>query len=68
MLSVVDKAVGLLTSLRREDIERLPPAERRRLAYICLHVAGIAEPASRPSTPARTAGVLAALDNGERST
>jgi len=67
-MSIVEKVTALLYALRREDIERLPPAERRRLAYICLHVAGIAEPASRPSTPARTAGVLAALDNGERST
>jgi hypothetical protein len=63
VLELVDKAVALLCVLRREDIEALPPAERRRLADTCRHVAGIAEPPS----PRQGKGVLSALQAGERS-
>jgi hypothetical protein len=59
---IADKAVALLTALGPADLERIPPAERRRLADICRRVADLAEP--RPAPP--TAGVLASLRNGER--
>ena len=55
-ITVVDRAVALLVSLRPDDIASLPPAERRRVADECRRVASMAEPRNG-ATP--KAGVLA---------
>jgi hypothetical protein len=61
-ISVVDKAVALLVSLSSEDIASLPPAERRRLADQCRHIAKLAE----PPNGAPNVGILADLRRGQR--
>ena len=53
-MSVVGKAAALLLLVRRQEVEELPPAERRRLADLCRHVAGLAE----PRNPVPNAGIL----------
>ena len=60
-VTVTDKIVALLASLTNQQIEDLPPAERRRLADQCLEVAHRAHKAGR--TGAR-AGVLLDLSRG----
>src|SRR5262245_50907637 len=42
-MSVAQKVHALLTSLSPTDIQALPPFERRRLADLCRHVAGLAD-------------------------
>ena len=37
-IALTDKIVALLCSLTDEQIEALPPAERRRLEHICMQV------------------------------
>src|SRR5688572_1705629 len=43
-MTIVTKVAALLVAVRRQDIERLSPAERQRLADLCRHVAAMAEP------------------------
>ena len=62
-IALIDKAVAALAVLNLDNLGNAPPAVRRRLADICPHVAGIAEP--KPATP--KAGVLSALKGGERA-
>jgi hypothetical protein len=38
-LRLTDRIVALLVSLTDEQIEELPPAERRRLEHMCMRVA-----------------------------
>jgi hypothetical protein len=64
VLSSVDKIDGLLASITLDDIEKLPPANRRRLAQMLRHAADIADP---PSKPPPTGGVLRDLGNGARA-
>jgi hypothetical protein len=61
-ITLVDRAVAALVSLSPDDIERLPPAERRRLADSCRYVAQLAEPRASPKE-----GVLADLRDGRQS-
>ena len=62
-INLTDKIVSLVVSLRREDIEALPPAERRRLADHCRWVVEAAE-----TKPAPKPGVLTDLKvNGARA-
>jgi hypothetical protein len=61
-IALIDKAVAALAALNLDNLDSAPPAERRRLADICRHVAGIAEP--KPTTP--KVGVLADLKGGNR--
>lgn len=42
-MSIATKVVELLGTIRRQDLEQLSPAERRRLADLCRHVAGFAD-------------------------
>ena len=64
MLAVVDKIAALFAALTPTDVRALPPAERRRLADLCRHWAGVAD---RPNTePAN--GVLAQLKADGRQT
>lgn len=54
-MSIASQARALLTVLDARDFDAMPPAERRRFADLCRHVASMAEPkAAKP-----TVGVLA---------
>ncbi len=46
-LSLTDKIVALLCSLTDDQVEALPPAERRRLEDQCLRVAVLCTPLPR---------------------
>ena len=63
-IGVVDKTVALLISLTDQQIEALPPAERRRLENECLRVAVLCAPV--PDKPA--SGVLVELAAHRRET
>jgi hypothetical protein len=60
-IAITDRIVALLVTLRDEDLAALPPAERRRLADQCRHVA------SRADRQEPKAGVLAQLRQGRDS-
>jgi len=61
-IALADRVVALLVSLAPNDIERLPPVERRRLADQCRHVAKLAEGEPQPKN-----GILSELrQNGHR--
>jgi hypothetical protein len=64
-IGLTDKIVALLIALGRDDVEALPPAERRRLADECRRVVNLAEPS--PANGNRRTGVLGDLDQGRRS-
>jgi hypothetical protein len=59
-LRTLDQALAILISLTDEQIEALPPAERRRLEHECLRVAVRCCPV--PKEP--KSGVLLALRDG----
>jgi hypothetical protein len=63
-IGLADKIVALLTSLTDQQIEELPPAERRRLEHMCLRVAVLCAPIAKELPKS---GVLAALRDGKRS-
>jgi hypothetical protein len=56
-IALTDKIVALLVSLTEEQIEALPPVERRRLEDQCLRVAVLCAPVPREPK----CGVLAEL-------
>jgi hypothetical protein len=60
---LANKVAALLTIVRRQDVEELPPVERQRLAALCRYVAELAE----PPPPPPTSGVLYDLKTGRRS-
>jgi hypothetical protein len=64
-IDLTDKIVALLVALGPDDVEALPPAERRRLADQCRRVVNIAEPA--PGNGGSRHGVLGDLARGQRS-
>jgi hypothetical protein len=62
-IDLTDKIVALFAALSNDDIDALPPVQRRRLADQCRRVADRAEAgAKRP-----TVGVLRDLKRGVRS-
>jgi hypothetical protein len=61
-MTIATKVAALLGTIRRQDVEALPPVERRRFAELCRHVARLAEPQSTPPK----AGVLYDLKVGRR--
>jgi hypothetical protein len=61
-IAIADKIVALIGHLSPADIEALPPAERRRLADQCRHVAKLAE----EGKPQPKAGILGELRNSGR--
>jgi hypothetical protein len=61
-IALTDRIVALLVTLSPADIAAQSPAERRRLADQCRHVAGLAERADAPK-----AGVLSDLGRGARA-
>lgn len=60
-MTIAAKVAALLTEIRRQDVEELPPAERQRFAGLCRYVAALAEPPS----PSKS-GVLCELKAGRR--
>jgi hypothetical protein len=63
-MSVADKIAALFHALTREEVDALPPAERRRFADLCRHWADFAD--IRPRERAARSGVLADLGRGAR--
>jgi hypothetical protein len=64
-IDLTDKIVALLVALGPDDVEALPPAERRRLADQCQRVVNLADP--RPAKCGQRPGVLGDLAQGQRS-
>jgi hypothetical protein len=62
-ITLADRAVAALAAVGRQQLQDLPPAERRRLADECRRVIALAEP--RPDAP--KAGLLAELHQGVRA-
>jgi hypothetical protein len=57
---LIHEVIRHLEQLKREDIEALPPVERRRLADLLRHLAELAAKGEPPK------GVLGDLANGDR--
>jgi hypothetical protein len=64
-IDLTDKIVALFAALSDNDIDALPPVQRRRLAEQCRRVADRAENDRNGKQP--RAGVLADLKRGVRS-
>lgn len=60
-IAITDRIVALIGHLSRDDIEALPPAERRRLADQCRHLAKLADGQPQPK-----AGLLSDLQTRPR--
>jgi hypothetical protein len=63
-MSVVEKTIALLGGLNPADLQALPPAQRRRFADICRHLADVAEPRAYEGIP--KTGVLFDLQTRRR--
>jgi hypothetical protein len=61
-MTIATKVAVLLGTLRRQDVEQLPPVERRRFADLCRYVAGLAETQNDPPK----ASVLYDIKAGQR--
>ena len=61
-MTIAAKVASLLTTIRRQDLEVLSPAERQRFASLCRYVGGLAE----ASPPPPESGVLCELKTGRR--
>jgi|RhiMethySRZTD1v2_1073278.scaffolds.fasta_scaffold1724880_1 hypothetical protein len=61
-MTIATKVAALLDTIRKQDVEALPPVERRRFADLCRYVARFAETQSAPPK----AGVLYDLKVGRR--
>jgi hypothetical protein len=64
-MPVADKIAALFGALTREEVDALPPAERRRFADLCRHWANFAD--IRPGERRLRSGVLAQLRRGLRN-
>ena len=64
-MSVAEKIAALFNALTREEVDAMPPAERRRFADLCRHWADFAE--IRPRGIAPQSGVLQDLRRGLRN-
>jgi hypothetical protein len=64
-MSVADKIAALFCVLTREEVDAMPPAERRRFADLCRHWANFAD--IRPQHRGPNTGVLAELRRGLRN-
>ena len=63
-MSVVEKTIALLGGLNPADLQTLPPAQRRRFADMCRHLADMAEPRAYQAVP--KTGVLFDLQSRRR--
>ncbi len=68
-MSVADKIAALFNALTREEVDAMPPVERRRFADLCRHWADFAEirPREVKSQVKSRSGVLADLGRGLRN-
>lgn len=64
-MSVAEKIAALFNALTREEVDAMPPVERRRFADVCRHWADFAE--IRPRGPTSQSGVLDDLRRGLRN-
>lgn len=67
-MSIPTKITALFENLTPSDLDRLPPAQRRRFADVCRYWAERADP-PKPAVTIQTPksnGVLASLAMGER--
>lgn len=64
-MSVADKIAALFHVLTREEVDAMPPAERRRFADLCRHWANFAD--IQPHRAVPKTGVLAELKRGLRN-
>lgn len=64
-MSVAGKITALFNALTREEVDAMPPIERRRFADLCRHWADFAE--IRPREVKPQPGVLADLGRGLRN-
>jgi hypothetical protein len=64
-VSVAEKIAALFASLTREEVDAMPPGERRRFADRCRHWADFAD--IRPRAIEPKSGVLADLKRGYRN-
>lgn len=62
-MNIASKIAALLVVVRRQDVNALCPAERKRLADLCRFVADIAEP---PPVSELKSGVLFELKHYRR--
>ena len=65
MIATIDKLEALLAGVAKPDLERAPPAQRRRLAQALRHVADLCDPPARTDLP--KSAVLATLREGPRT-
>lgn len=64
-MSMAERIAALFHVLTREEVDAMPPAERRRFADLCRHWADFAE--IRPRELSSQSGVLADLRRGLRN-
>jgi hypothetical protein len=64
-MSVAGKITALFNALTREEVDAMPPIERRRFADLCRHWADLAD--RRPRTSEPQSGVLADLGGLRKS-
>jgi hypothetical protein len=62
-MSIAAKVAELLVTIRKQDLDEMSPAERRRLADLCRHVARFADVEADPPEP----GVLPELTAQRRA-
>jgi hypothetical protein len=63
MLASIEKIDALVAGVTKDDIQRMPPAHRQRLAQVLRYIADLADP---PRVHGPKAGVLAELRDGQR--
>jgi hypothetical protein len=63
-VTLIGKIDALVSGLCRDDIERMPPLHRRRLAMALRRVADLADPPANAKP--EESGILIRLRNGER--
>jgi hypothetical protein len=61
---MIERTIAFLDNLTLEELDRLPPAQRRRFASLCHHWAQLAE---RRGEQQPKSGVLSKLKDGERA-
>jgi hypothetical protein len=64
-MSVAETIAALFNALTREEVDAMPPAERRRFADLCRHWADFAD--IRPRDLTSQSGVLADLRRWPRN-
>ena len=66
-MSIAGKISALFNVLTREEVDAMPPVERRRFAELCRHWADFAELRPRLQEAQSQSGVLADLKRGLRN-